>query len=138
MRRRALIALILPAAAAIAPAAEASPGCHSRRCFRHAAELCKRHPACRARVERRRAARAASTVSATDRAWLARVRDCESGGDYSTNTGNGFYGAYQFTLSSWASVGGRVRPDLAAPTEQDMRALRLRAMQGVGAWPVCG
>jgi hypothetical protein len=63
---------------------------------------------------------------------------CESGGNYATNTGNGFYGAYQFTLSSWASVGGRGRPDLAGPFEQDGRALRLRSIQGRGAWPVCG
>lgn len=70
MRRRALIALVLPAAAAaFAPAAEASPGCHSRRCFRHAAELCKRHPACRARVERRRAARAARRGELVEVSW---------------------------------------------------------------------
>lgn len=77
-------------------------------------------------------------ISAADQAWLARVRACESGGNYAINTGNGFYGAYQFTLSSWVAVGGSGYPHLASPAEQDHRALRLRAIQGTGAWPNCG
>jgi muramidase (phage lysozyme) len=63
---------------------------------------------------------------------------CESRGNYRTNTGNGFYGAYQFTLSSWRSVGGKQPPHVAEPAEQDFRAVRLRWIQGTGAWPVCG
>ena len=80
-------------------------------------------------------------VTAPYRAWLASTRGCETRGQpdpYRTNTGNGFYGAYQFTLSSWAAVGGRGMPHLASPLEQDYRAVRLLHLQGRGAWPVCG
>ena len=72
--------------------------------------------------------------------WLRRVRYCESGnhGLYRANTGNGFYGAYQFTLSSWRAVGGWGMPHHARPLEQDYRAVKLRWLQGTGAWPVCG
>jgi hypothetical protein len=72
------------------------------------------------------------------RAWLAKVRQCESGGRYRTATGNGFWGAYQFTLSSWHAVGGRGYPHQARPLEQDYRAVRLLHLQGRGAWPICG
>lgn len=71
-------------------------------------------------------------------ATLDAIRQCESGGNYSTNTGNGFYGAYQFTLSTWASVGGSGNPAAASPAEQDMRAAMLYAREGPGPWPVCG
>lgn len=71
---------------------------------------------------------------------LAAIRACESGssGGYSANTGNGFYGAYQFTLETWRSVGGTVRPDLAPPREQDKRAAALYRREGPSPWPVCG
>jgi hypothetical protein len=72
------------------------------------------------------------------RSWLRSTRLCESHGNYRTNTGNGFYGAYQFTLQSWAAVGGRGLPHLAARLEQDYRAVKLLRLQGPGAWPVCG
>jgi hypothetical protein len=69
----------------------------------------------------------------------ATLRQCESGSDglYLANTGNGFYGAYQFTKSSWAAVGGTGYPYNATPSEQDMRAKRLKDLQGWGAWPAC-
>jgi hypothetical protein len=69
---------------------------------------------------------------------LSAIRACESGGNYSTNTGNGFYGAYQFTQSTWASVGGSGNPAAASPAEQDRRAAMLYAQQGASPWPVCG
>ena len=69
---------------------------------------------------------------------LAAIRACESGGNYSTNTGNGFYGAYQFTQSTWESVGGSGNPAAASPAEQDKRAAMLYAQQGSSPWPVCG
>lgn len=71
-------------------------------------------------------------------AYLAGLRACESGGNYSTNTGNGFYGAYQFTLSTWASVGGSGNPAYASPAEQDYRAAVLWRREGSAPWPVCG
>src|SRR3954453_19350979 len=45
---------------------------------------------------------------------LASIRRCESGGNYATDTGNGFYGAYQFTQSSWEAVGGSGNPAAAS------------------------
>jgi len=69
---------------------------------------------------------------------LAAIAQCESGGNYGTNTGNGFFGAYQFTLSTWASVGGSGNPAAASPAEQDKRAAMLYAREGAAPWPVCG
>jgi hypothetical protein len=66
-------------------------------------------------------------------AW-AKLRMCESSGRYTTNTGNGYYGAYQFDLPTWRSVGGPGRPDQAAPAEQDYRALYLYRMRGWQPW----
>lgn len=72
------------------------------------------------------------------RPWLTSVRWCESRGRYTIATGNGFYGAYQFTLPSWVGAGGHGYPHQAEPLEQDYRAVRLLWLQGRGAWPVCG
>jgi len=72
------------------------------------------------------------------RGWLYSVRMCESGGRYYIATGNGFYGAYQFVLSTWWSVGGRGMPHQAEPLEQDYRAVLLRRRAGTSPWPVCG
>lgn len=76
--------------------------------------------------------------SGSDSGWLAKVRQCESGGNYSTDTGNGFHGAYQFTQSTWESVGGSGNPANASPAEQDRRALILKQRSGTSPWPVCG
>lgn len=52
--------------------------------------------------------------------WLRVLRMCESGGNYRINTGNGYYGAYQFLTSTWQSLGtGYARADLAPPAVQD-------------------
>jgi hypothetical protein len=69
---------------------------------------------------------------------LEAIAACESGGVPTTNTGNGFYGKYQFTLSTWASVGGSGNPAAAPEAEQDMRAAMLYERQGAAPWPVCG
>jgi Transglycosylase-like domain len=71
-------------------------------------------------------------------ATLAAIRACESGGNYATNTGNGYYGAYQFNLDAWALVGGTGLPSDASPAEQDYRAALLYRRMGPGPWPVCG
>ncbi|WP_328648356.1 transglycosylase family protein [Amycolatopsis sp. NBC_00348] len=70
-------------------------------------------------------------------AW-AKLRMCESSGRYATNTGNGYYGAYQFDLPTWRSVGGAGRPDQAAAHEQDYRALYLYRMRGWQPWQCAG
>jgi hypothetical protein len=114
------------------------PGCQTVSCDKRVGrKWAERHPAL-ARTASLRA------VIAPYRAWLGRVGECEDNDDpaagptgYRSNTGNGFFGRYQFTLSSWAAVGGSGRPDLAPPLEQDYRAVRLLQMQGPGAWPVC-
>jgi len=69
---------------------------------------------------------------------LASIRSCESGGNYNTNTGNGYYGAYQFDLQTWQSVGGSGLPSSASPAEQDKRAAILMNQRGSSPWPVCG
>ena len=66
------------------------------------------------------------------------IRQCESGGNYSTNTGNGYYGAYQFSQSTWNGLGYSGLPSDASPATQDAAAAQLAARAGFGQWPVCG
>lgn len=68
--------------------------------------------------------------------WDA-VAACESSGNWNANTGNGFYGGLQFTLSTWFAFGGHGRPDLASAAEQIAVAERVLRVQGPMAWPVC-
>lgn len=74
---------------------------------------------------------------ATEASWAA-LRKCESGGNYSINTGNGYYGAYQFNPKTWRSVGGSGLPHQASAAEQDKRAKILYSRSGRGQWPICG
>ena len=69
---------------------------------------------------------------------LQAIAACESGGNPATNTGNGFYGKYQFDLQTWASVGGTGLPSTASEAEQDRRAAILYSRSGATPWPVCG
>ena len=92
----------------------------------------------KAQVRAERHAAKMRRVVAPYRAWLASTRACESHGRYATATGNGFWGAYQFTLSSWRAAGGVGMPHHASRLEQDYRAVRLLHIQGRGAWPNCG
>jgi hypothetical protein len=69
-------------------------------------------------------------------AWAA-LRDCESGGDYGINTGNGYYGAYQFALSTWEGLGYGGYPHEASPAVQDQAAAELQALYGWRQWPAC-
>lgn len=69
-------------------------------------------------------------------AW-DRLAQCESGGNWSINTGNGYYGGLQFSESSWRSVGGSGLPHQASKQEQIQRAYQLWQRQGWGAWPSC-
>jgi LysM repeat protein len=66
-----------------------------------------------------------------------RLAQCESGGNWSINTGNGYYGGLQFTPSSWRAVGGSGLPHQASKAEQIARGKMLQARQGWGAWPAC-
>lgn len=64
----------------------------------------------------------------------AKLRNCESGGNYAINTGNGYYGAYQFDLGTWQSVGGSGLPSDASPATQDALAYRLWQQRGWSPW----
>lgn len=66
------------------------------------------------------------------------VAQCESGGNWNTNTGNGFYGGLQFTQSTWNANGGAGSPQNASKAEQIRVAENVLDTQGAGAWPVCG
>ncbi|HLM63986.1 MAG TPA: transglycosylase family protein [Acidimicrobiales bacterium] len=68
--------------------------------------------------------------------WDA-LAECESGGNWSINSGNGYYGGLQFSLSSWQSVGGTGYPHEASRETQITMGQRLQASQGWGAWPAC-
>jgi pyruvate/2-oxoglutarate dehydrogenase complex dihydrolipoamide acyltransferase (E2) component len=68
--------------------------------------------------------------------WL-QLRLCESGDDYAANTGNGYYGAYQFLLSTWWALGYSGLPSDAPPAVQDQAAERLQEIAGWGQWPTC-
>ncbi len=67
------------------------------------------------------------------------LRQCESGGNYQIVSANGlYYGAYQFSLGTWASVGGSGNPAEATVAEQDRRAQILFSQRGSSPWPHCG
>jgi resuscitation-promoting factor RpfA len=68
--------------------------------------------------------------------WDA-LAQCESGGNWSTNTGNGFSGGLQFTPSTWRSFGGTGLAHQASRAQQIAVAERVLASQGWKAWPAC-
>lgn len=86
-------------------------------------------------TQRTRTTTAAPAVS--DGSVWDRLAQCESGGNWAINTGNGYYGGLQFNLSSWQAVGGSGLPSDASREEQIMRGQMLQSRQGWGAWPAC-
>ena len=80
---------------------------------------------------------AATAAPASDDDVSARLRRCESGNRYDINSGNGFYGAYQFHPGTWRGLGYPGLPHQAPPQVQDEAARRLQARSGWGQWPVC-
>lgn len=82
---------------------------------------------------------AAPSQAASGATW-DRLAQCESSGNWSINTGNGYYGGLQFYQPTWESFGGREfasRADLATREQQIAVAERVLARQGWGAWPAC-
>ncbi|HEX2858295.1 MAG TPA: transglycosylase family protein [Propionibacteriaceae bacterium] len=82
----------------------------------------------------------ATPAHATDLSTWDRVAQCESGGNWAINTGNGFYGGLQFTRSTWLAYGGGAyasTANLASKSQQIAIAQKVLASQGPGAWPVC-
>lgn len=81
----------------------------------------------------------AATVEESVSVW-DELAECESGGDWTINTGNGFFGGTQFSKTSWDAMGGTEfapYPHQATREEQIAVAERLQAVQGWGAWPLC-
>lgn len=76
-------------------------------------------------------------ASGTIASDLAGIRNCESGGNYGLDTGNGYYGAYQFSLGTWEGLGGTGLPSSAPPGTQDAAAYRLYKASGWSPWPAC-
>ena len=82
----------------------------------------------------------ASAAQASSVNWDA-VAQCESGGNWSISTGNGFYGGLQFSRGTWQSNGGgkyASTANRASRTQQIAIAEKVLRGQGIGAWPVCG
>lgn len=68
---------------------------------------------------------------------LSALRMCESTNDYSANTGNGYYGAYQFSAVTWWWLGYSGYPHNASPAVQDQAVRELFALNGWSPWPAC-
>lgn len=84
---------------------------------------------------------ASGTASAATASEWDAVAQCESGGDWTINTGNGYYGGVQFSASTWAAYGGTqyaAQANQASKAQQIEIAEKVLAGQGKGAWPVCG
>ena len=79
----------------------------------------------------------AGTASAAPESAWDKLAQCESGGDWNINTGNGYYGGIQFNASTWKAYGGRGMPYQASKAEQIAVAERTLAAQGWNAWPAC-
>jgi resuscitation-promoting factor RpfB len=79
---------------------------------------------------------AAAPAPVGDDVW-SRLRKCEAGGNYTRNSGNGYYGAYQFAAGTWRSLGYSGLPHQALPEVQDEAAKKLQARGGWGQWPAC-
>ena len=81
----------------------------------------------------------APAQAASTRTW-ERLAQCESGGRWHINTGNGYYGGLQISPSTWRGYGGKKfasLPHRASKAEQIKIAERIKRGQGWGAWPTC-
>jgi hypothetical protein len=90
-------------------------------------------------AEKREARQAAAAPAVAIPPQLEAIAACESGGDPTAVSADGTYhGKYQFSVETWAAMGGSGLPSQAPEAEQDMRAAMLYAQSGPGQWPVCG
>ncbi len=101
-----------------------------------AAEKAAAEQAARAAALAAQTARKTPIVVNTGDVW-AQLRFCEAGGDYTRNSGNGFYGAYQFDYGTWGGYGGYATADQAPPAVQDAKAQATQAARGWYPWPAC-
>jgi len=79
----------------------------------------------------------AGNASAADNSVWDAVAQCESGGNWNTNTGNGYYGGLQFSQSTWQAFGGTGSAAAASKSQQIAVAEKVLAAQGWNAWPSC-
>jgi LysM repeat protein len=79
----------------------------------------------------------AGTASAAPESAWDKLAQCESGGNWSINTGNGYYGGIQFNAGTWRAYGGTGMPHQASKAQQIAVAERTLAAQGWNAWPSC-
>lgn len=128
------LAILFVALAGIVADAHAKPNAHppsiapgKTNC---ASVNCKRRRVWRSRY---------AALPAADKAWLRGTRNCESRdyGLYRANTGNGYYGAYQFSWKTALAAGFTMYPNRTWRYEQDVRAIRWRNAHGAGQWS-CG
>ncbi|MFD8804128.1 transglycosylase family protein [Streptomyces sp. NPDC059597] len=83
---------------------------------------------------------ATGSADAADNGVWDRIAQCESGGNWHINTGNGYYGGLQFSASTWRAYGGAAyapTADQASRSAQIAVATKVQSAQGWGAWPVC-
>ncbi|WP_316739915.1 transglycosylase family protein [Streptomyces sp. MK7] len=83
---------------------------------------------------------ASGEARAADGGVWDRIAQCESGGNWHINTGNGYYGGLQFAAGTWRAYGGTAyapTADQASRAQQITVATRVQQAQGWGAWPVC-
>jgi hypothetical protein len=79
----------------------------------------------------------AGTANAAPASTWDRLAQCESGGNWKINTGNGYYGGLQFNPRTWRAFGGKGMPHHGSRSEQISVAERVLATQGWKAWPAC-
>ncbi|MGW0206254.1 transglycosylase family protein [Streptomyces sp. NPDC003233] len=83
---------------------------------------------------------ATGNAAAADNGVWDRIAQCESGGNWHINTGNGYYGGLQFSAGTWRAYGGTAyapTADQASRSAQIAVATKVQQAQGWGAWPVC-
>lgn len=137
MTRLALAALLVTGCATTVPATSSAVAPGAKR--QEAAST--RHPLGKHRPRHPHSLRVSRSLrrSPVAQPWLS-LAQCESGGDWHANTGNGFYGGVQFAQQTWDAYNGRrfaARADLATKAEQITVAGRVLRSQGWHAWPTC-
>jgi hypothetical protein len=149
MRRKVVLALCAGAIAApipVAALAQTGPdvGDVTADAVMRKAELRKeartaKRAAARRVAEKRQKRQAAAAPAVAIPPQLEAIAACESGGDPTAVSADGTYhGKYQFSVATWAAMGGSGLPSQAPESEQDMRAAMLYAQSGPSQWPVCG
>ena len=135
MRRLTVLALCAGTIAAPIPVAQADSAPDIAGDV--AAKLAKDHLEKVKRQEARKRERMYASVAVPPH--LEAIAQCESGGDPTAVSANGMYhGKFQFSVETWAAMGGSGLPSQAPEAEQDMRAAMLYARAGSAPWPVCG